>query len=291
MLTEPSASLRDEPPSEWTETQAVGRRACLELVFGEQHGRTILEHARVESPLKITRPYHPDSSGVAQLLLMSPAPGIFGGDDWTLRIRVNSGAAVQIAAQGALRVHPDSQNQVARLHLELQVADGADLHWEMEPTIPFQKSRLYQSVRIHLAPKARLFYWEAFCSGRVQHGESWQFKELRQDLQGWRGDELLVAERYALRPQGRSPNPGYAPQESRYFASALLQNPQVGAVLESGAGSADSQVRWALDTPVENCGVVRMQAEDGIHFQRGKNHLRHTLIPQTGGTVPHFRRG
>jgi len=192
-------------------TQAVGRKARLELVFAERQGRTILEHARVESPLKITRPYYPENTGTAQLILMSPAPGIFGGDDWTLRVRVKAGAWVQIAPQGALRVHPAPEESPARQRVELFVEAGADLHWEMEPAIPFRDSVLHQQVCIHLEPEARLFYWEAFCSGRVRHGESWEFKELRQDLQCWRGDELLLLDRYRLCPQGRSPNPGYAP--------------------------------------------------------------------------------
>ena len=72
----------------------------LELTFAYRRGQTRLKDVQADSVFKVTRPVSlPDGSGL-QLILMSPAPGIFGGDLWEIHIHAESGTQVHLTTQG-----------------------------------------------------------------------------------------------------------------------------------------------------------------------------------------------
>ena len=258
-----------------TALSSIGRQATLALTFAAQQGRTVLEHARVETPLKVTRPYWPDDSGTAHVILMSPAPGLFGGDEWTLRIRVRSGAKVRLTPQGALRVHPTPSAVPALQHVELLVEDGAALSWEMEPVIPFRDSLLQQTVHLQVAPKGRLLYWDAFCSGRVMHGETWAFRSFSQDLSCWQAERLLLRDRFHLNPAAL-PVPS---QGMHWFAGALWHHPEAEAwLLDSATAVQESPApHWGLDAPDPSLLVLRGLAPSGVAYRRTADALRAQL--------------
>ncbi len=259
--------------------ETVGRQARLELVFKRQGSRTILERAHVESPLKVTRPYWPDESGQAHLILMSPAPGIFGGDEWDLQVSVKSGASAHITPQGALRVHPDVQAQTARQRVHLRVESGGTLFWEMEPVIPFRGSSLQQTIHLELQDGARLFFWDGFCAGRVQSGERWEFARLEQDLRLERDGQLLLLDRFLLEPQSREV-PLHDMNECftalLHPASSLSQLDPEG--LSPRLQSAAS--RWGLDEPAPGLFLLRGLVQEGVTRRRDQAQWREFLIDQ-----------
>ncbi|MBF0238640.1 MAG: urease accessory protein UreD, partial [SAR324 cluster bacterium] len=186
--------------------KASSEERQLDLVFGISSGKTVLKQAFCAIPYKITRLYHEPRSTLAQLILMSPTPGIFGGDITRLRIHVESGAAVQILTQGATKLHA-KDNMKAFQHIEITVEEEAEFHWCGEPLIPFRNADLAQTWDIHVASTGRYFHWDSFTSGRIQHGETWQFKHFTNELKLFRNNDLIAernhlvleAEKYDLR--------------------------------------------------------------------------------------------
>ncbi len=257
-----------------TAPSPVGQQATLSLTFAAKQGRTFLEHARIEAPLKVTRPYWPDDTGAAHVILMSPAPGIFGGDAWTLRVHVRSGATVRLTPQGALRVHPSAQPAPAHQQVELMVEDDAALSWEMEPVIPFRNAQLLQTVHLQVAPTARLLYWDAFCSGRVMHGETWAFQQLSQDLRCQQDERLLLRDCFNLTPDVH-PVPS---RGMHWFAGALLHHPEAAAWLPTlPEPSSAEEAAWGLDAPHPSLITLRGLAASGVAYRYGADHFRQSL--------------
>src|SRR4051812_15096878 len=118
----------------------VGCHGRMELTFGVRNGRTFIRESYCEVPFKITRLVNSSSSAAAHLIFMHCTAGVFGGDELESVIRVESGAQVQITQQAATRIHP-SEGRVARQSVRIHVESGASLHMDLEPVIPFARSR------------------------------------------------------------------------------------------------------------------------------------------------------
>ena len=99
----------------------------LNLTFRYRRGQTRLIDVQADSVFKVTRPVSiPNGSGL-QLILMSPAPGIFGGDLWEINIHAESGTQVHLTTQGALRIHPSRNDNIAQQKLRYTLQAESNL--------------------------------------------------------------------------------------------------------------------------------------------------------------------
>ncbi len=240
----------------------------LELHFGYRRGQTRLTHVHADAVFKVTRPLRmPDGQGV-QLTLMSPAPGIFGGDVWELHITAAAGSRVHVTTQGALRVHPSRSGEVAQQRWHVRVANEAALFVYSDPVIPFAQSRLTQQTQLVVEPSATLGWWEGFSAGRLAHAELWAFQELASETSLRCAEELSVLERSRVLPAEEDPRHPFRMGTHRCWATALLHAPALPKFPLFAETSADLLVGQNQLSP--QLHLARFLASSGHVLRQGQ---------------------
>ena len=172
----------------------------LHLTFRYRRGQTRLIDVQADSVFKVTRPVSiPNGSGL-QLILMSTAPGIFGGDLWEINIHAESGTQIHLTTQGALRIHPSQNDDIAQQKLRYTLQAESNLTIYSDPVIPFAASQFNQQTLLEVEEGAQLGFWEAFMAGRLAHGEAWRFKLLQSETKFFAGSVLHFLDRSRLCP-------------------------------------------------------------------------------------------
>jgi urease accessory protein len=260
-------------------TSDVGRTARLELVFSFRGGRTVLTHGYAEPPFRIGATLA--DSHRARMILAWSAPGVFGGDCLEQRVRVERGASVSLVSQSALQAHPSPGAAVARLRTIVEVEDDAELRCEWDPLIPFPGARLSQRCDVQLAPAARLYWSDAFMSGREGRGERWAFRTLDHELAVSRGGMLAYLERYRLEPGTQPLTVPWVASDCCYFGTAVAHGGVLPApdTLQQELSSFEG-LRAAVDLLDPQLTLVRLMASRGTPFHDARTHVRRGLCPR-----------
>ncbi|MFP4275288.1 MAG: urease accessory protein UreD [Paracoccaceae bacterium] len=103
--------------------------------------------------------------------LVNTAGGITGGDRFSVRAEARPGARLTLSTQAAERAYRAQPGQSGRLDVALSAAPDAVLHWLPQETILYEGCALTRSLRIALAPGARLLMVEPVLFGRMAMGE------------------------------------------------------------------------------------------------------------------------
>ncbi|MBF0289779.1 MAG: urease accessory protein UreD [SAR324 cluster bacterium] len=272
----------------------VGRTGELELVFAEKRGKTILEDIYYEVPFKVTKLSYPPASHLAQLILMTPTAGLFGGDQLSINIHVKSGAAVRIVPQGATKVHP-SLGRSAVQNVKITVDPEGELHLWNDPLIPFKDARLRQHWTIQLYKKSRFYFWDAFSSGRIHHGEQWEFEELFNETRVYVDQTLAYLDRYQIKPQQQHVDHLLGMSYYQYLATLLLFDDKLVEdhthPFQKLLSSSITPVAAGVDIPYPSLLAGRILTENGACLrklqERAAELLFDLLLP---APCPAFRK-
>lgn len=249
----------------------IGRDARLELVFGVRRGRTVLLHGYAEPPFRVSRPF--DAGDTLHMILTSSGPGVFGGDRFSIDVRVASGARIRLTSQSAVQVHPDVSGAAASIASTFDVEDGARLTCQWLPVIPFEASRLSQRIAIRLAGNGSLYWSDAFMSGRSAGGERWRLAELDHELRVMRAGALEYIERYRLNPTDPHLRNRWIAGDAAYFGTIVASGPgQTAAAVESvHARLADVHgTRTAVDFLPPHLSIARVTSPNGPAFHAAR---------------------
>ena len=190
----------------------------------------MLAHAYAEPPFRIGRTFELD--GAAYVILVTSGPGVFGGDALRQSIHVGPGTRVVLTSQSALQVHPASPLAPpvppARISHEYVVDDGAELHCQWDPVIPFADARLEQRFDLQIAESSQLFWADAVMAGRISRGERWRFATLAHELRLRIGPTLAYLERYTLTPHERAVDRPWVCGGAEHLATTLVHHDEAG---------------------------------------------------------------
>jgi urease accessory protein UreH len=260
------------------QTAAVGFHARLELAFGWRRGRTVLDYAYAEPPFRVGGCF--GEGGRLHVILASLAPGVFGGDRLEARITVKAGARVRLTSQSALQAHPNPDGAPASLRASYEVEDGASLHCEWHPLIPFADARLDQSIDVRLAEGAFLYWSDAMMAGREGRGERWKFSALEHELKVWRSNSPEYIERFNLVPPERTLSHRWMAGTSCYFGTALVSGRRLEADAIERLHRSLNEIeglRGAADLVDERLAVVRVTASAGPGFHLARKRINQAL--------------
>jgi urease accessory protein len=245
----------------------------LNLTFGYHRGQTRLTNVKADSVFKVTRPVSlPDGSGL-QLILMSPAPGIFGGDLWEIDIKAESGTKIHLTTQGALRVHPSRNSDLAEQKLRYILQSESNLTIYTEPVIPFANSQFNQLVQLEVESGAKLGFWESFMAGRLAHGEAWHFQMLESETKLFLDKTLQYLDRFRLCPNEEVLQHPFRLGTFKIWASALMYLPNT--FVTPTEWPKHSEV--AIDELMPNLHLLRCLAEDGQVLRQVQYHWLNSL--------------
>ncbi|MEU7108292.1 urease accessory protein UreD [Streptomyces stramineus] len=113
--------------------------------------------------LRRLRPAGPE----ARVALVGAMSAPLGGDRLGLTVRVEDGAALRFTTTAATLALPGRTGAPATYDVRIQLGEGATLRWLPEPLISARGSDLRTSIRVDLAPTARLVLREEQILGRA----------------------------------------------------------------------------------------------------------------------------
>lgn len=170
-------------------------RAELKLRFADRDGETILAQRQHQGPLRVQRPFYPESRRQCHVYLLHPPGGLVSGDELRIEARVDSGAWALLTTPGAGKYYRSDGRRSVSQHQHLQVADDAVLEWLPQENILFDGARADLLTRVDLQANARFLGWEISCLGRPASGEVLRRCALRQRFELWRNEQPIWLER------------------------------------------------------------------------------------------------
>ncbi|MFJ5177436.1 urease accessory protein UreD [Streptomyces griseoviridis] len=142
-----------------------GVRATARIVArADGRGGTSLPVLEGDGPLAPRRTR--GSGDEARVMLVGAMSGPLGGDRFTVRAAVESGARLRVGSAAATIALPGQAKGEARYDVRLDIAEGAELTWLPEQLISAAGSDLYVTTRVEAGEGARLVLREEQVLGR-----------------------------------------------------------------------------------------------------------------------------
>ncbi|MCK0769924.1 urease accessory protein UreD [Chromohalobacter canadensis] len=154
--------------------------ASLSLGFRARDGRTRMTRARHHGPLRVQRPFYPESGRIDEpsyskppyaepchVYLLHPPGGLVSGDELRIDIEAESGAHALLTTPAATKLYrADSHGVSWGQHTHLAVRPGALLEWLPQETLCFDGARGVQSTTLDVQGDGRCVGWEVLALGR-----------------------------------------------------------------------------------------------------------------------------
>lgn len=169
----------------------------LELVYSKRNKVTQIDRAFSQAPLKIQRPFYPESKEICHSIILHTAGGIVGSDLLAQKIHLKNNASAAITTAAATKIYRSS-GESAQQTIDISLEPQATLEWLPQETIVFAGAKYRQDVRIELAPTAQFLAWEITRFGRTARGERFITGEWRSNTEIWREGKPLWIDRQFL---------------------------------------------------------------------------------------------
>ncbi|MGA5260551.1 urease accessory protein UreD [Streptomyces griseoincarnatus] len=144
----------------------AGVRAEAEIrARADGRGGTALPVLESRGPLALRRTR--GSGATAHVSLVGAMSGPHGGDHFTVRADVGTGARLRVGSAAATLALPGQHGGRARQDMRITVAAGGELHWLPEPLISVRGSELAVHTHVDLESGARLVLREELVLGRT----------------------------------------------------------------------------------------------------------------------------
>lgn len=226
--------------------------------------------------------YPPGAEDIPELLVITPAGGIVGGDRYDIDVTLGPGAAASVLTTGATKVYrgPDScQSAVFRAD------EGALLEYLPHHAIPFADSSHRQDSTFYLSEGATLLCWEAYSAGRVGRGERFAFSTLASRTRIFRDGVPEIVDGFEL-SGGGEPFGGYPYTATVYACAPRALDTLAGqlhALLSELPGTLASS-----STPASASGlcVTRVLARNAPSLYRALNGCRRVIRDHLGLPEP-----
>ncbi|GAA2932930.1 urease accessory protein UreD [Streptomyces erythrogriseus] len=144
----------------------AGVRAEAEIrARADGRGGTALPVLESRGPLALRRTR--GSGATAHVSVVGAMSGPHGGDHFTVRADVGTGARLRVGSAAATLALPGQHGGRARQDVRITVAAGGELHWLPEPLISVRGSELAVHTHVDSESGARLVLREELVLGRT----------------------------------------------------------------------------------------------------------------------------
>jgi urease accessory protein len=293
--------LAQAPPTSRPVHTAPGR-GLLRII---RHGsRSVADRVYATSPLRLLTPRN--HGHAAWIYTSSYGGGLVDGDQISLEIEVERGAAAMVSTQASTKAYRSPRGTAASLYG--RVGDEALLVAAPDPVVCFAGAQYRQVQQFDLTHRASLVVVDWVTCGRRTRGERWMFDEYRSELVVRVGANAIVHDTLALRASdgdlrrrlGRFnvlavvllAGAPLRQQAAAVMERASAESVEAAAVMERA--SAESVVRRAdqiaAATPLgESCALLRIA---GTSFEQVSHTVREYLafLPAMLGDSPWERK-
>ncbi len=238
---------------------STGWQAQLNLRFAMRpshssvlNGRTVLVEREHSGPLVVQKPLYPEGDRMCHAVIVHPPGGIAGGDQLHLHVQLDADAHALLTTPGAGKWYKANGREAAQ-HLQFKLGERATLEWLPQETILFDAAQVHMHMRVDLAPDAKFAGWEILCFGRRAAGEKFAHGHLHQNVQIWRGDEMLWNEAANIAAGSRA-----------MLSPVGLNGRSISAVFLVAAGAVPAQILDACRAVVPSEKAGRENALHGV---------------------------
>ncbi len=245
-------TMKTVPQRDHLGTTNPAWRGALKINYRHHQGRTEVSQAYAKAPLRIQRPFYPESSGVCQSVILHTAGGMVGGDQLRLDLELGEQAQVLVTTAAASKIYRTAGPPVEQ-RIQIHIAANACLEWLPQETIVFNQARYHQTMRVELAPGGLWLAWEITRFGRTARAESFEQGQWQAHTEVWQGNMPLWIDRQWL--------PGSPAQVASLHG--LNHCPLVGSFVLIGREVDPKLIQRARELwpgPMTEIGVSRLAA-------------------------------
>ncbi len=265
----------------------------LELVAAmDAEGRTFLRHQSFQAPVHLGKGYTDPGTGGLAVNIVNPTAGLLDGDRLRIEVKVGGGARLLLTTPSASRAHTMRQGH-AEVTQEFRVNPGGSLEWWPEVLIPQRGARYHQHTCVRLGDTAELIYQETLAPGRVASGEAFAYDELRWKTDIWRGDRLVVRERFLLSPENGALTALRRRFPTAYYASIFVASPLLTTATDPALYTLESDAvdGWVGVTNIAGgFYAIKIVAADSLVMRRALHRCRSAIHECLGRKAPGLRR-
>jgi urease accessory protein len=172
-------------------------QGAIRLHYDCVEAKTRLAEVWHQAPLKVQRPFYPESNGICHTILIHTAGGMVGGDRLNYRLTLAPQAHAVVTTAAASKVY-GAQGKQAEQIIDIDIAENATLEWLPQEAIIFNQAQFQQTLRVNLAPNAGWLGWDIYRFGRTARGERFLEGEWRSRTEVWRAGVPLWIDRQRL---------------------------------------------------------------------------------------------
>ena len=169
-------------------------QANLRLKFIQRDSKSILSERAHSGPLRVQRPFYPESDSVCHVYILHPPGGIVSGDDLKVNIAIEERAWGLITAPGATKIYRNNRKQ-ARQRIHINVKSRGTAEWLPQESIFYNDAVADTQVRADVASDAKFIGWEITCLGRPASGQNLKKCNIRNRFEIWKDGIPVVLER------------------------------------------------------------------------------------------------
>ncbi len=179
-----------------------GWDASLKLSLERRGERTVIARQSHRGPLRIQRPFYPESNGTCHVYVLHPPGGVVGGDILATEVEGSGPGAGLLTTPGAAKLYR-SDERWAEIGQSFDVRDAFCLEWFPQETIAFNGCYGNLRTRAKLSRDASYAAWDIVCLGRPACGERFTRGALRFEHSIERAGKLQWMERAVYRAGDR----------------------------------------------------------------------------------------
>ena len=262
--------------------------ASLTLSFAPRRGVTRLVENRHCGPLRVLKPFYPETD-CCHVYLLHPPGGLVLGDELRIDVHASSDSHALVTTPSAGKVYGVKngiEKQQQRVNLNIDA--DACLEWLPQETLIFNGANALLQSDIQLQPGAKLVFWDMVCFGRPASQLGFDSGECTQMIRILRDGIPLLIERNQVRGGGALQASSWGLNGHDSMGTFIMtlqtgreQRQELTQMLEqTGVDADDSQSihRWGL-TQKEDLFIARYLGDSASQCRRGFELLWQTLRP------------
>jgi urease accessory protein len=168
----------------------------IDLQFRLDGEKTLLQKSYAQAPLKIQRPFYPESN-LCHTVILHSAGGMVGGDRLSYKIHLAPASQALITTAAAAKIYR-SAGEFAQQQIAIQLDRDAYLEWLPQDTIIFNSALYAQKLRVDLAEGAVFCAWEIVRLGRSARSERFIEGCWQTALEVWKNGQPLWIDRQQI---------------------------------------------------------------------------------------------
>jgi urease accessory protein len=170
----------------------------LNLSYQNNQGKTQVDLAYCQAPLKIQSPFYPEGESICHSVILHTAGGVVGGDRLLQSINLQPQSQVLITTPAASKIYR-SQGEKAHQEIRIKLNKNSYLEYLPQEMIVFNGGLFRQNLYIELDSNASWLGWEIIRFGRSARGEIFAQGEWSSYTEVWQGKKPLWIDRLCLK--------------------------------------------------------------------------------------------